>query len=183
GQLGGIWLLPMEMRSAAETATLVNWLQASSPVPLLVGVDAEAGLGLVMGGATELPTAMALGAADDPQLTWAAAAVTAAEAGACGINAVAAPVLDVNVNPANPIINTRSFGGDPDLVSRHGVAFIKGCIAGSPDGFRVIPIAKHFPGHGDTVKDSHLQLEVVDQPRLRLDPFSWPPSPRPIEAE
>ena len=65
GRVGGIWLLPTEMRSAAETVRLVNWLQASAPVPLLIGVDAEAGLGLVMGGATHLPTAMALGAAHD----------------------------------------------------------------------------------------------------------------------
>jgi beta-N-acetylhexosaminidase len=134
-------------------------------------VDAEAGLGLVMGGATELPTAMALGAADDLELTEAAAAVTAAEAGACGINAVGAPVLDVNVNPANPIINTRSFGGDPDLVSRHGNAFVAGCMRGGG----VLPIAKHFPGHGDTVKDSHLQLEVVDQSRDRLERIELPP--------
>lgn len=182
GRLGGVWLLPTEMRSAAETVTLVNWLQASSPVPLLVGVDAEAGLGLVMGGATELPTAMALGAADDLELTQAAAIVTAAEAGACGINAIAAPVLDVNVNPANPIINTRSFGGDPDLVGRHGVAFIDGCLAGSPSPARVMPIAKHFPGHGDTVTDSHLQLEVVDQPRHRLDGVELPPFRRAIDA-
>src|SRR5579864_2022362 len=69
GRISGVWLLPTEMRSAGETATLINWLQASSPSPLLVGVDAEAGLGLVMGGATHLPTAMALGAAGEPRLT------------------------------------------------------------------------------------------------------------------
>jgi beta-N-acetylhexosaminidase len=182
GRLGGVWLLPTEMRSAAETATLVNWLQASSPVPLLVGVDAEAGLGLVMGGATELPTAMALGAADDLALTAAAAAVTAAEAGSCGINTIGAPVLDVNINPANPIINTRSFGGDPDLVARHGVAFIDGCREGSPRGMRVLPIGKHFPGHGDTVKDSHLQLEVVEGDRARLESVELPPFRRAIDA-
>jgi beta-N-acetylhexosaminidase len=182
GRLGGVWLLPTEMRSAAETVTLVNWLQASSPVPLLVGVDAEAGLGLVMGGATELPTAMALGAADDLDLTAAAAAVTAAEAGACGINAIGAPVLDVNVNPANPIINTRSFSGDPDLVARHGVAFIEGCASASPGRTAVLPIAKHFPGHGDTVKDSHLQLEVVEADRGRLDRVELPPFRRAVEA-
>ncbi len=118
GRVGGIWLLPTEMHSPGETAVLINRLQAVSPTPLLVGVDAEAGLGLVMGGATYLPTAMALGATRDAQLAYDAAAVTAAEARACGINAIAAPVLDVNVNPANPIINTRAFGGDPALVAR-----------------------------------------------------------------
>src|SRR5947209_5335815 len=95
GRIGGVWLLPTEMRSAAETATMINWLQSSAPIPLLIGVDAEAGLGLVMGGATQLPTAMALGAADDLGLTREAARVTALESGACGINAIGAPDLDV----------------------------------------------------------------------------------------
>jgi len=125
GHLSGIWLLPTEMRSAQDTATLINRLQMASPFPMLVGVDAEAGLGLVMGTATLLPTAMALGAAGDSKLVRDAALVTGLEASACGINAIAAPVLDVNVNPSNPIINVRSFGGDPNLVSELGVTFIR----------------------------------------------------------
>ncbi len=151
GRVSGIWLLPTEMHSPGETAALIDRLQAVAPTPLLIGVDAEAGLGLVMGGATYLPTAMALGAAGDDQLAYDAAAVTAAEARACGINMVAGPVLDVNVNPANPIINTRAIG-------------------------------KHFPGHGDTVNDSHLQLGVVDQPRERLDAVELPPFKAAIAA-
>src|SRR5947209_18554857 len=123
GHLSGIWLLPTEMRSAQDTATVVNRLQMASSTPLLVGVDAEAGLGLVMGTATQLPTAMALGAAGDSDLVRDAAIVTGIESSACGINAVAAPVLDVNLNPHNPIINAHSFGSDPNLVSRLGVAF------------------------------------------------------------
>jgi beta-N-acetylhexosaminidase len=180
GRISGVWLLPTEMRSAAETATLVNWLQASSPTPLLIGVDAEAGLGLVMGGATELPTAMALGAAGDTQLTMEAARVTATEAAACGINAIAAPVLDVNVNSANPIINTRAFGGDSALVARHGRAFIEGTVRAA--GGRVLPIGKHFPGHGDTRLDSHLHLESVPHPRERLDAVELPPFREAIAA-
>ncbi len=113
GRVSGIWLLPTEMHSPGETAALIDRLQAVAPTPLLIGVDAEAGLGLVMGGATYLPTAMALGAAGDDQLAYDAAAVTAAEARACGINMVAGPVLDVNVNPANPIINTRAYWQRP----------------------------------------------------------------------
>ena len=108
GRVGGVWLLPTEMSGPAKTAELVNRLQAAAPQPLLVGVDAEAGMGLVMRGGTLLPTAMALGASRDLGLVRDAGRVTAAEAGACGINAVAAPVLDVNVNPANPIINTQA---------------------------------------------------------------------------
>src|SRR5438270_13162096 len=95
GRLSGIWLLPTEMRSPDDAVMLINWLQAISPRPLLVGVAAEAGMGLVMGGATQLPTAMAIGASGDLQLAREAGRVTAEEAAACGINAVAAPVLDV----------------------------------------------------------------------------------------
>jgi len=170
------------MRSAAETTSLINWLQALAPVPLLIGVDAEAGLGLVMGGATHLPTAMALGAADDPELARLAGQVTAMEAGACGINAVAAPVLDVNVNPANPIINTRSFGGRPEMVGRLSKAFLDGVREAGSGGAHVLAIGKHFPGHGDTTLDSHLQLETLGRSRSRLDAVELPPFRNAIEA-
>lgn len=183
GHVSGIWLLPTEMRSPAETAALINRFQAVSPRPLLVGVDAEAGLGLVMGGATQLPTAMALGAADDPGLVREAAAVTAAEAGACGINTVAAPVLDVNVNPANPIINTRAFGGEPALVTRLGLAFMEGLHGDGDSAQRVLSIGKHFPGHGDTEMDSHLHLDTVHQPRTRLEATELPPFRAAIGAD
>jgi beta-N-acetylhexosaminidase len=168
GHLSGIWLLPTEMRSAADTAVVINRLQMAAPRPLLVGVDAEAGLGLVMGTATQLPTAMALGAARDLNLVHDAATVTALEASACGINAIAAPVLDVNINPRNPIVNTRSFGASPNLVSRLGVAFVEALRTTMPAG-KVVPIGKHVPGHGDTARDSHLHLEVVDADRARLE--------------
>ncbi len=183
GRLGGVWLLPTQMPDPREASALVNRLQAASPRPLLIGVDAEAGLGLVMGGATLLPTAMALGAAGDPALAREAAAVTAAEARACGINTVAAPVLDVNVNPANPIINTRSFGGSPELVARLGVAFVEGLQGTERAPSGVLAIGKHFPGHGDTVEDSHLQLGTVDQPRARLEAVELPPFKAAIAAD
>lgn len=179
GRVGGIWLLPTQMHSPADTAALVNRLQAAAARPLLIGVDAEAGMGLVMGGATYLPTAMALGAARDPELVRQAAVVTAAEAHACGINMVAAPVLDVNVNPANPIINTRAFGGDPALVAALGVAFTEGL---QQPGSGVLAIGKHFPGHGDTVEDSHLRLSAVNQPRARLEAVELPPFRAAIDA-
>ncbi|HEV3312904.1 MAG TPA: glycoside hydrolase family 3 protein [Chloroflexota bacterium] len=173
GRVGGVWLLPTQMSGPSETAELVNRLQEAAPQPLLIGVDAEAGMGLVMRGATLLPTAMALGASRDPDLVRAAAGVTAREAAACGINAVAAPVLDVNINPANPIINTRAYGEDPDLVKEMGLAFIDG-LASAENG-SVLPIGKHFPGHGDTVTDSHLQLGMVDKDRTRLDAIELAP--------
>jgi beta-N-acetylhexosaminidase len=182
GRVGGVWLLPTQMNSPAETAELVNRLQAAAPQPLLIGVDAEAGLGLVMRGATLLPTAMALGASGDSDLVRAAAAVTASEAAACGINAVAAPVLDVNVNPANPIINTRAYGEDPDLVARMGTAFLAGLASARDDGV-VLPIGKHFPGHGDTITDSHLQLSKVDHDSARLEQVELLPFNAAIAAD
>ena len=183
GRLGGIWLLPTLMTGPAETVAIVNRFQALSPCPLLVGVDAEAGLGLVMGGATLLPSAMALGAAGDSDLVRAAGAVTASEARACGINTVAAPVLDVNINPANPIVNTRAFGGSPELVARLGLAFAQGLQERNSAGNVVMAIGKHFPGHGDTVKDSHLELNVVDRPRDRLEAVELLPYRAAIEAD
>jgi beta-N-acetylhexosaminidase len=182
GRLGGIWLLRSEMRSPSATASLINRLQDVSPLPLLIGVDAEAGLGLVMVGATELPTAMALGATGDTELTSRAAVVTASEARACGINAIASPVLDVNINPANPIINTRSFGGRPEVVGRHGVAFLQGVEGESSPGAGVIPIAKHFPGHGDAHLDSHLHLETLNHSRERLEAVEFEPFRQVIAA-
>jgi beta-N-acetylhexosaminidase len=182
GRIGGIWLLPTQMHSARETVALVNRAQAAASTPLLIGVDAEAGMGLVMGGGTHLPNAMALGAANNPALAEAAARVTAAEARACGINAIAAPVLDVNINPANPIINTRSFGASPEMVGRFGSAFLKALqnpVAGRED---VLAIGKHFPGHGDTVEDSHLQLNILREPRERLDAVELPPFQAAIDA-
>ena len=183
GRISGIWLLPTQMHSPEEAAELINRAQAAAKVPLFIGVDAEAGLGLVMGGATYLPTAMALGAAGDLALTRVAAEVTAAEARACGINVVAAPVLDVNINPANPIINTRSFGASPRLVGEHGRACIDGLQALVDGRQDVLAIGKHFPGHGDTVEDSHLKLAAVRQPRERLDAIELPPFRDAIDAD
>ncbi len=182
GHLSGIWLLPTEMRSAQDTATLINRLQLASPHPMLVGVDAEAGLGLVMGTATLLPTAMALGATADSTLVRDAALVTGREASACGINAIAAPVLDVNVNPSNPIINVRSFGGDSNLVSELGVTFIRALQSAPGLDGKVLAIGKHVPGHGDTSRDSHLHLDSVKADRQRLDAVELAPFRAAIEA-
>jgi beta-N-acetylhexosaminidase len=183
GRISGIWFLRSEMNSPGETAALVNRLQAAAQRPLLVGVDAEAGLGHVMGGATELPNAMAQGATGDPRYAWEAGRVTATEAAACGINVVAAPVLDVNINASNPIVNTRSFGSNPAAVSEMGLAYIAGIQAASEAAPRVLPIGKHFPGHGDTSQDSHLQLGSVDAPLDRLQSVELPPFQAAIEAD
>jgi beta-N-acetylhexosaminidase len=183
GRIGGIWLLRTEMNSPGETAALINRIQTTSRHPLLVGVDAESGLGHVMGGATELPNAMAQGATGNPAYARAAAQVTAVEAAACGINVVAAPVLDVNSNPSNPIINTRSYGEDPTLVAQMGTAYIEGTSAADTGMSRVVPIGKHFPGHGDTSQDSHLQLGEVSASLSRLQEFELQPFRAAIAAD
>lgn len=124
--------------------------QGGHPQPI-IGIDQEGGqLIAVTGGATELPGNMALGATRDPELAREAGRVLARELLAMGINMNFAPVMDVNVNPRNPVVGVRSFGEDPQLVSEMGVAMIQGMEA---EG--VIATAKHFPGHGDTMIDTH----------------------------
>lgn len=140
--------------------------------PLLIAADQEGGTVLrLRQGATPIPSAMALGATGDLQLVEQAARITARELLAVGINMNLAPVLDVNNNPFNPVIGTRSFGSDPGDVATLGAAAVSGY-----QGAGVLATAKHFPGHGDTHVDSHLDLPTVlhDAPRLEevdLVPF------------
>ncbi len=153
-----------------EAASIINRLQAISPIPLLNTADFETGVGFRISGATAFPRMMAFGAARDEQLAFAAGRVTAEESRAIGVQVNFAPVVDVNNNPRNPVINTRSFGEDPDLVGRLASAFIRGLAAGG-----MIGTLKHFPGHGDTDTDSHLGLPIIHQPRERIDRLELPP--------
>ena len=157
-------------------------------MPLLVAADFESGAGfrvsgiyalpnmLEMSGATMLPPAMALGATDDEDLARIAGSITGTEARALGVQLAFAPVLDVNNNPANPIINTRSYGEDPERVAALGAAFIRGAR-----GAGLLTTAKHFPGHGDTGTDSHLALPIIPGDRARLDSLELVPFRRAIE--
>ena len=138
------------VRSAVEE------LQDLSPVPLLFGCDAERGLGQIISGGSIFPFTMALGAAGDEGLVYSEALFTAGEMRECGFNLIFAPVLDVNSNSENPIINIRSYGDDPGLVSRMGGAFIRGCRDGG-----IFSCGKHFPGHGSASEDSHSELPVL----------------------
>ncbi|MXW66568.1 MAG: serine hydrolase, partial [Gemmatimonadales bacterium] len=168
-------------------AARLNRLQASADVPLLVAADFESGAGfrvsgvyalpnmLEMPGATVLPPAMALGAADDEDYAYSAGRITGIEARALGVHIAFAPVLDVNNNPANPIINTRSFGEDPERVAALGAAFIRGAHEAG-----LLATAKHFPGHGDTGTDSHVALPVIPGDRARLDSLELVPFRRAI---
>ena len=149
---------------ALAIATLVNRLQRASALPLLFTADFEGGAGYIVDGATRMPRAMALGATRDPALAERAGRLGAAEGRALGVHVDFYPVVDVNVNPQNPVINIRSFGEDPELVSRLATAYMRGIQQGG-----MLSTAKHFPGHGDTATDTHLDLAVVEHPRARLD--------------
>ena len=162
--------------SPTEVAAKLNAFQSMSKVPLLFGADLEAGAGfrarggyfvpnaIDLGGAIVFPPEMAIGATGDTTLAYEQGRLTALEGRALGIHIAYAPVLDVNNNPDNPVINTRSYGEDPELVARMGVAFIHGL-----QDHGMIATGKHFPGHGDTGTNSHLALPVVTASRSRLD--------------
>jgi len=151
-------------------ASIANRLQAISALPLLNSADFETGVGFRIGGATTFPRAMAFGAAGDDRLAFEAGRVTALEARAIGIHVNFAPVADVNNNPRNPVINTRSFGEDPAVVAQLSAAYVRGLAEGG-----MIATLKHFPGHGDTDVDSHLGLPLIAHPRARLDRIELPP--------
>ena len=151
-------------------ATFLNRLQQASTIPLLATADFEGGAGYILNGTTRLPRAMAIAATRDPQLAYKAGLVSATEARAIGITVDFYPVLDVNNNPRNPIINIRSFGEDVGLVSEMGTAYMRGIQAAG-----VLATAKHFPGHGDTTVDTHLGLAKIDHPREHLDQVELPP--------
>lgn len=158
------------LHEPAGVALFINHLQELSKVPLWVTADFEGGVGLRYIGATRLPRAMAIGATANPDMAYQAGRITAEEARALGVQVNFYPVVDVNNNARNPIINIRSFGGDPLLVARMARAYIRGS-----QEHGVMATAKHFPGHGDTSTDSHLELPVIDVDRARLNSIELPP--------
>ncbi len=171
----------MSLGTPIEVAAKVNALQARASLPLLVGSDVEPGLGRLEGGtfnpgllrggdATVLPSNMAIGATGSEAFAREAGRITGVESRAIGIHIGFAPSVDVNNNPANPVINVRSFGGEPNAVSRLGAAFIEGM-----QGAGVAATMKHFPGHGDTDTDSHLAMPIVSASRERLDSLELKP--------
>jgi beta-N-acetylhexosaminidase len=170
--IGGI---SMSLGTPVEVAAKLNDLQRRSPVPLVVAADLEPGLGRLEGGlfahymldagsATVFPTARAIAATGRDEDAYDAARVIAREGRAAGIHINFAPVVDVNNNPSNPVINTRSFGEVPARVATLSAAFVRGTQDGGE-----LATAKHFPGHGDTDVDSHVGLPVVSATAMRLD--------------
>jgi len=148
-------------------ATFLNRAQRIAKVPLLVGGDFERGASMRVSGTTVFPHAMAFGAAGDPEFSRFEGRVTAQEARALGVHWIYYPVADVNINPDNPVLNIRSFGEDPQAVAAQVAAFIEGAHSDARN--YVLTTAKHFPGHGDTSVDSHLNLATIPASRERLE--------------
>lgn len=160
-----------------ESAIRLNSLQRMSRLPLLVSGDYERGLPMRIRRGTAFPDAMALGATRNPRYAYEVGRAIAREARAIGVHQNYAPVADVNTNPLNPVINTRSFGEDVRLVQEMVSAFVKGTVDGG-----ALATAKHFPGHGDTGIDSHLDLPVLQYARARLDSVELAPFRSAIDA-
>ena len=160
-------------------ASFLNQMQRFAKVPLLVSADLERGASMRLNATTVFPHAMAFAAAQDPGAARMEGEVTAREARAVGIHWVFYPVADVNNNPDNPIINIRSFGENPVEVSKYVDAFIEGAHADKKN--LVLTTAKHFPGHGDTSTDSHMNLATITADRERLNRVEFAPFRSAIE--
>lgn len=156
--------LGIERSQVYPSAVIINEFQRRAKVPLIVGADFEAGTGQRLDEGTTFPAAMAVAAANNPRLAYEEGKIVARESRAAGVQWIFAPVADVNDNPANPIINTRSFGENPVSVSEYVENFIRGA---QDNG--ALATAKHFPGHGDVSVDSHLTLPTVPGDRKELE--------------
>ena len=180
--IGGVTLFrhlnggtPAQLR--ALTTALQEAAQAGGRPPLLICADQEGGQLQAIAGATAFPGNMALGAAGDNELVRRVGAAMGAELAALGVNVNYAPVCDVNINPANPVIGTRSFGENPAQVARLAAAMVVGLQSAG-----VAAVAKHFPGHGDTAQDSHDGLAVLPHDNTRLATVELPPFAAAIDA-
>lgn len=184
--VGGIII---SVGSPTEIASKLNALQQVSPLPLLVGADLETGAAfrarggyflpnaIDLGGATFFPYQMGIGATRDTTFAYQMGRATAREGRALGIHMAFAPVLDVNNNPKNPVISLRSFGENPQLVARLGAAFVRGIQENG-----MLATGKHFPGHGDTEQNSHLELARVNASAARLDSVELVPFRAAVQA-
>jgi beta-N-acetylhexosaminidase len=179
----------MSIGSPIETAEKLNAMQRLSALPLVIGADYETGVAMrqrggyflpnniYLGGGTMFPPQMALGATRDTSLAYELGRITATEGRALGVHIAFAPVLDVNNNPANPVIGVRSFSENPHLVADMGAAVVRGL-----QDHGKIATGKHFPGHGDTEENSHLTITTVHASRERIDTVELVPFRRAIAA-
>lgn len=181
-QPGGIILFGFNLENRQQTIEFIDTMQAESMkhsgIPLFISIDQEGGrVKRIRDGVTQFPGNLAFGVADDKDLVYGAARVIGLELRMMGVNMNLAPVLDVNNNPLNPVINLRSFGSEPEIVSRMGVSYIKGLQDG-----KCIAVGKHFPGHGDTDRDSHHTLPVIRYDMKRLQKVELVPFRHAIDA-
>lgn len=176
-QIGGVISSFASSASPLDAALKLNALQRRSRLPLLVAADLEFGAGMRLSGGTAFPAAMAFGATGSELDAYELGRVTAIEARAVGIHWTFSPVGDVNSNPQNPIINTRSFGEDPEAVSKLISAYVRGA-----NEHGLYTTVKHFPGHGDTGTDSHIALPVLRACWDRLDRLELVPFRAAIKA-
>lgn len=165
-----VCLFGKNIQDAAQLRRLCADLREAMGEEALIALDHEGGAILRPGFWPFAPSAMGLGAADDPALTEEVNAALARQLRSVGVNWNFAPVLDVNVNPANPVIGERAYGADTERVARHGAAALRGHTREGVAG-----CVKHFPGHGDTHLDSHLALPRVERPREELDALEFAP--------
>lgn len=172
--IGGICLF---QGGPVRQANIVNNLQAAAKVPLLVCIDAENGVGMRMDSVTGLPRQMMMGAVQDAGIIYEYGKWVAEQCKLTGVQVNYAPVVDVNNNPANPVINDRSFGEDKYRVAALGIQYMKGMQDAG-----VMACAKHFPGHGDVAVDSHYDLPVINKSRQQLDSLELYPFAEMIRA-
>lgn len=173
-QIGGV----IFMQGTPEAqAKMTNKLQKMSKVKLLIGMDAEWGLGMRLTGVKNFPKQMMLGATRDTALMYEMGSAIAGQCKRLGVHVDFAPVVDINNNPKNPVINFRSFGDDKELVSRMGIAYMRGL-----QDKGVMACAKHFPGHGDVAVDSHLDLPVITKSKAQLNELEFYPFKQLIKA-
>jgi beta-N-acetylhexosaminidase len=173
-KVGGVIIYRSEVWS---TAVMTNRWQEMAKLPLLIAADLEMGPGMRLDDTPWWAPNMAVAATGDPKWAWLQGEATALQARATGVNWLFAPVADVNNNPDNPVINTRSYGEDPEMVAEFTRAFIEGAQAAG-----AMACAKHFPGHGDTATDSHIGLPLVGVSRERLEKLELVPFRAAIEA-
>jgi beta-glucosidase-like glycosyl hydrolase len=173
-KVGGIMIFQGELYAVART---INKLQSQADIPLLIMADIEWGISMRINEGTTFPPNMAIGATGSEEFAYQMGRMTAREAKAMGLHLGFVPVMDVNNNPENIIINTRSYGENPQMVSRLGSAYIKGF-----QGEGLYATAKHFPGHGDTRVDSHLDLPTIPAPPGRIRKVELLPFQAAIDA-
>lgn len=180
--VGGFILFGRNVENPDQLLTLLNSLKNANlknQIPLFLSVDEEGGrVSRMPDKINKLPSNETIGKMDDPDLSYKIGGILAEELRAFGLNMDFAPVLDINSNPDNPVIGDRSFGSDENIVSKLGIETMKGIQAGG-----IIPVVKHFPGHGDTSVDSHIGLPSVKHDMDRLKSFELVPFQKAIERE